>query len=224
MCTERTSGNTRDGTVRHRLDSPGGPSQSGNCRSCRRHKPGLDSAENVENRNGGFVSEICFSGPDFPPRTPITQHIKPSAHFPFLPHTLPLLLVPPPLPPMEAFHDSQPLWDFSASPTSYNQMQDVDFMSLLDKQFQPGTHIPEPLPLSGFNSSKTASPSRSSPSSDDSPSPSGSFSDLHPHDDDADAPAPKRKATDDAQEAPNSKTCTSLALGVQSAFELIVPQ
>ncbi|KAF6765923.1 hypothetical protein DFP72DRAFT_1213 [Ephemerocybe angulata] len=114
---------------------------------------------------------------------------------------------------METYRDPAPLWDFTNAGTGFAQMQDIDFMSLLDKQFHPNpihtdsgaldTRLPPADSFTGANQNKTASSSRTTPS-DDTPSPSSSHDDSNHFDDDG--PAPKRKATGDADDGPSSKT------------------
>ncbi|TFK19903.1 hypothetical protein FA15DRAFT_626213 [Coprinopsis marcescibilis] len=113
---------------------------------------------------------------------------------------------------MEAFQDVPPLWDFSNT-VAYPQMQDEDFMNLLQKQF-PTTGIADPLSFGGaFHDTGSINPqsvntlplhsSLSPPSEDSSPSPSNSNQDH-----DEDTPAPKRKASDDDdfEDGPSAKS------------------
>ena len=91
-------------------------------------------------------------------------------------------------------------------------MPDLDFMSMLEKQFPGsisntadglsfgGVYNQNPNPL---DTSNLAPSSHESPS-DDSPSPTASQNESQQQDE-ADAPAAKRKATEDVEEGPSSK-------------------
>jgi hypothetical protein len=110
---------------------------------------------------------------------------------------------------MESYRNTPPLWDFTSAANSYPQMPDLDFMSMLEKQFPgPISNSADGLSFGGVYSQNPnhldtrnlTSSSRSSPS-DDSPSPTDDSLPLE----EAEAPAGKRKATEDVEEGPSSK-------------------
>lgn len=112
---------------------------------------------------------------------------------------------------MDTFQDVTPLWDFSS--TNYAQLQDEDFMNLLQKQFPNAGAMVDPMAFGGGyggvvnpqNVNKGPLPALSPPSEDSSPSPPNSGNSHHDFDD-TDAPvSAKRKADDSPQDGPNAK-------------------
>ena len=114
---------------------------------------------------------------------------------------------------MDSYRDAAHIWDFTNPANGYPQMQDIDFMALLDKQYSGNAHhstegngavLPGPFHGSDISQhSKQLSSSSNTPPSGDTPSPSDSHDS---HYDDADGAAPKRKATREPSEGPSSKT------------------
>ena len=111
---------------------------------------------------------------------------------------------------MDSFQDVTPLWDFSAA--NYTQMQDQDFLNLLQKQFPNAGAMVDPMAFGGGyggvvnpqNVNKNSLPALSPPSEDSSPSPPNSGDNHHDYDEDTPS-APKRKADDDLENSPNAK-------------------
>lgn len=131
---------------------------------------------------------------------------------------------------MDSYRDPAPIWDFTNPANGYTQMQDIDFMALLDKQYSGnarnstdgnGVTLPGQFHASdpAQQPNQLASSSNTSPSND-TPSPSDSHDS---HYDDGDAPAAKRKATSEASEGPSSKTSTPYPIPARSpAWKLTV--
>ncbi|KAH6917666.1 hypothetical protein BKA70DRAFT_1252839 [Coprinopsis sp. MPI-PUGE-AT-0042] len=112
---------------------------------------------------------------------------------------------------MDTFQDVTPLWDFSAA--NYTQMQDEDFMNLLQKQFPNAGTMVDPMAFGGVyggvvnpqNVNKRPLPALSPPSEDSSPSPPNSGNNHHDSDDAETPVSTKRKADDTPEDGPNAK-------------------
>jgi AP-1-like factor len=124
------------------------------------------------------------------------------------------------------------LWDFSRSPSGFNQLADNDFLALLQKQLNNPDPSPNPYPIShdGVDPSKITNlptPAPPPPLSDDSsPSPpsttdhaSSSRRQSTNSTAEPDTHELKRKASVDAmeEESPSQKSCMSCSLQTSHA-------
>ena len=131
-------------------------------------------------------------------------------------------------------YNTPSLWDFSRSPSGFNQLPDNDFLALLQKQFSnPDTSAPSPYPIShdGVDPSKITNlptPAPPPPLSDDSsPSPpsttdhvSSSRRQSTNSTVEQDAHELKRKASLDAMEdeSPSQKSCMCCSLLISRTY------
>ena len=117
------------------------------------------------------------------------------------------------------------LWDFTRSPSAFPQIQDNDFLALLQKQFNTDSSPPSTYPIShdGVDPSKITNlpvPAPPTPLSDESTSPSPPSTTEHASSSrrqstnstvEQDSHELKRKASLDFMEedSPNQKSCSS---------------
>lgn len=108
---------------------------------------------------------------------------------------------------MESYLDNTPLWDLSHA-SNFSQLEDNDFLALLQKQFPNGTVSQDPSYVDGVNPqniSRYSLPSMTPPSEDSSPSPPNTTNEQGVED--GGDPALKRKASDgDFEQGPSSKS------------------
>ncbi|KAG5654346.1 hypothetical protein H0H81_004300 [Sphagnurus paluster] len=108
---------------------------------------------------------------------------------------------------MESYLDNTPLWDLSHA-SNFSQLEDSDFLALLQKQFPNGTVSQDPSYVDGVNPqniSRYSLPSMTPPSEDSSPSPPNTTNEQGVED--GGDPALKRKASDgDFEQGPSSKS------------------